>query len=133
MRIIKNYDEALRELDLENQVVYNRPSRAKRSLIRLVRYVKESNPKSRNLLKQYYKIYKQDIDCPLKNLTRTKNGDIILLPFMIDKDVKLYNGKSYVIVKIKEEMIGRYLGEFIKTRTKNAHSSKGINPSKIKR
>lgn len=130
-RLIKDYNAVLEELDLKNMhnEVYNRISRVKRSLKRLIINVKNDNSYAKMQLKHYYKIYKSNLNQAVK----VRSNNLFVLPFMDKKEVKVYNGKTYQLVKIKTEMFGRYLGEFIKTRTKGAHSKKGISGDKIKR
>ena len=41
-----------------------------------------------------------------------------ILPFLIDKQINIHNGREYVNLKITKEMLGHRLGEFIPTRIK---------------
>lgn len=61
---------------------------------------------------------------------RTHNRDMIIIPEMIGKSVKIYNGKEFVQVMIGPEMIGHYLGEFVLTRKKVVHHAPGIGATK---
>jgi small subunit ribosomal protein S19 len=56
--------------------------------------------------------------------------DMVILPEMIGFMVKVYNGKEFVPVRITEEMIGHYLGEFAITRQKVEHSAPGIGATR---
>ncbi|MFH0868478.1 MAG: 30S ribosomal protein S19 [Candidatus Woesearchaeota archaeon] len=56
--------------------------------------------------------------------------DMIILPEMVGKTIKVYNGKSFLPVIIIEEMIGHSLGEFALTRSKVAHSAPGIGATR---
>ena len=56
--------------------------------------------------------------------------DAIILPEMVGKTIKVYSGKEFIPVTIIEEMIGHYLGEFILTRKKVAHSAPGIGATR---
>lgn len=47
--------------------------------------------------------------------TITKNS--IILPSFIELSFRVYNGKTFTIVKITDEMVGHKLGEFVPTRT----------------
>ena len=49
---------------------------------------------------------------------------------MVGKKIKVYSGKEFIPVTIIEEMIGHYLGEFILTRKKVAHSAPGIGATR---
>ncbi len=61
---------------------------------------------------------------------RTHNRDMIILPEMIGKLVKVYSGKEFVPVAIGPEMLGHYLGEFVLTRRKVVHHAPGIGATK---
>jgi len=56
--------------------------------------------------------------------------DMIVLPEMIGKTIKVYNGKTFVPVEIIEEMISHSLGEFSLTKNRVQHSAPGIGATK---
>ncbi|MEK6869086.1 MAG: 30S ribosomal protein S19 [Nanoarchaeota archaeon] len=56
--------------------------------------------------------------------------DMIILPEMIGKTIRVYNGKEFVSVIIMDEMIGHCLGEFALTRRKVEHSAPGIGATR---
>lgn len=64
-----------------------------------------------------------------KNI-ETHCRDMIILPEMIGKTIKIHQGKEFVPVTIGEDMIGHYLGEFALTRKKVAHSAPGIGATR---
>lgn len=72
----------------------------------------------------------------LKKLRNNKKNiethcrDMIILPEMIGKTIKVHQGKDFVPVAIEEGMIGHYLGEFVLTRKKVAHSAPGIGATR---
>ncbi len=61
---------------------------------------------------------------------RTHCRDMIVLPIMVDLTIYVHNGKEFVPVKIKPEMIGHRLGEFALTRKKVQHSAPGIGATR---
>ncbi len=61
---------------------------------------------------------------------KTHAREIVILPFMVGCKVAVYNGKEFVEFTIREEMIGRRLGEFVFTTKKVQHSAPGIGASK---
>ena len=63
---------------------------------------------------------------PVKTHCRT----LIVLPEMVNKTIKIYNGKVFEEVLIQPEMIGHYLGEFSQTRKRVAHSSPGVGATR---
>ncbi|MBI2143596.1 30S ribosomal protein S19 [Candidatus Woesearchaeota archaeon] len=60
----------------------------------------------------------------------THRRDMIIIPEMVGRTVKVYSGNSFVPVTIITEMLGHYLGEFVLTRKKVAHSAPGIGATK---
>jgi len=55
---------------------------------------------------------------------------MIIVPEMIGKRIMIHNGKTFQEITINVEMIGRYLGEFVLTRQKVAHSAPGVGATK---
>ena len=64
-----------------------------------------------------------------KNI-ETHCRDIIILPEMIGTTIKVHQGKEFVPVLIEADMIGHYLGEFVLTRKRVAHSAPGIGATR---
>lgn len=64
-----------------------------------------------------------------KNI-KTHCRDMVILPEMLDLLIFIYDGKSFIPIKISEEMLGHYLGEFAMTRKKVSHSAPGIGATK---
>jgi small subunit ribosomal protein S19 len=65
-----------------------------------------------------------------KKVVKTHCRSMIVLPNMINKNIKIHNGKSFEEVIIQPEMIGHYLGEFAGTRKKVSHSAPGIGATR---
>jgi len=65
-----------------------------------------------------------------KGNVRTHLRDMIILPSMVGKTVKIHNGKEFVSVEIQPEMIGHYLGEFAPTRREVKHGSAGLGATR---
>ena len=61
---------------------------------------------------------------------RTHLRQMVIIPEMIDKRVLLYNGKEWVLVIIRLEMVGHRLGEFALTRKKVLHSAPGVGATR---
>jgi small subunit ribosomal protein S19 len=55
---------------------------------------------------------------------------MIILPEMIGFSIKIYQGKEFVPVIIEPDMVGHYLGEFVLTRKRVAHSAPGIGATR---
>src|SRR3989338_3050267 len=64
-----------------------------------------------------------------KNI-ETHCRDMMILPEMIGKTIKVHQGKEFVPVVIESDMIGHCLGEFALTRKKVAHSAPGIGATR---
>ena len=62
----------------------------------------------------------------LKKKQRIKiyNKNLIILPEYVDHFVHVYNGKTFINIKINEKMIGFKFGEFIYTRKKHIYKKK---------
>ncbi|MFH0977956.1 MAG: 30S ribosomal protein S19 [Candidatus Woesearchaeota archaeon] len=70
----------------------------------------------------------------LKNLhnanVETHCRDMVILPIMVGKTIKVHDGKTFVPVRVEKEMLGHVLGEFAMTRKKVSHSAPGIGATK---
>jgi small subunit ribosomal protein S19 len=63
-------------------------------------------------------------------IVRTYCRDMLILPEMVGLKFGIYNGKEFVIIEIKPEMIGHRLGEFAQTRKKVTHGTPGIGATR---
>ncbi len=61
---------------------------------------------------------------------RTHCRDMVVLPEMVGKVVFVHNGKDFVRVEIKPEMLGHRLGEFAQTRRFEKHSGPGVGATR---
>ena len=61
---------------------------------------------------------------------KTHLRDMIILPEMVAITIAVHNGKEFVAVEIKPEMIGHYLGEFAVTNKPVKHGTPGIGASR---
>jgi len=99
------------------------PSRQRRSLQRGL------TPEQRILLeklREAKETQKQGKEVNLKTHVR----DLIILPEMVGAKISVHNGKEFVKVDIKPEMIGHYLGEFAITNKPVRHGTPGIGASR---
>jgi small subunit ribosomal protein S19 len=69
------------------------------------------------------------IEADDKNI-KTHCRNMIILPSMIGKLIKTYNGKEFVPLTITFEMIGHTLGEFSHSRKSVSHSSAGVGATR---
>ncbi len=65
-----------------------------------------------------------------KNNVETHAREMVILPVMVGKTIKIHQGKEFFPVLIQEEMVGHVLGEFALTRRKVGHSSPGVGSTK---
>ena len=99
------------------------PSRQRRSLQRGL------TPEQRILLeklREAKEVQKQGKDVTIKTHVR----DLIILPEMVGAKIGVHNGKEFVAMDIKPEMIGHYLGEFAITNKPVRHGTPGIGASR---
>ena len=61
---------------------------------------------------------------------KTHVRNMIILPEMVGVPIQVHNGKEFVQVEIKAEMIGHYLGEFAVTNKPVRHGTPGIGASR---
>ena len=61
---------------------------------------------------------------------KTHVRDLIILPEMVGAKIGVHNGKEFVAIEIKPEMIGHYLGEFAITNKPVRHGTPGIGASR---
>jgi small subunit ribosomal protein S19 len=61
---------------------------------------------------------------------KTHARDMVVLPAMVGLTIGVHNGREFVPLEIKPEMIGRYLGEFVITNKKVVHGTPGIGASR---
>jgi ribosomal protein uS19 len=55
---------------------------------------------------------------------------MVVLPEFVDNVVGIYNGKSFVEVTIKPEMIGHVLAEFAPSKKLVKHSKAGVGATR---
>ena len=96
------------------------PSRARRSLNRGV------SDEKRKLLEDARAIREGKREGQIKTHAR----DMIILPTMVGLTISVHNGKEFVALEVKPEMIGRYLGEYVITNKKVVHGTPGIGASR---
>jgi small subunit ribosomal protein S19 len=65
-----------------------------------------------------------------KNNVKTHLRDMIILPVMIGKTIKIHSGKEFISIIVQEETLGCRLGELVLTRKKTGHSSPGVGATK---
>ena len=94
------------------------PSRQRRSLQRGL------TPEQRILLEKMREAKGKGVNI------KTHVRDLIILPEMVGLKIMIHNGKEFVGVDIKAEMIGHYLGEFAITNKPVRHGTPGIGASR---
>ena len=61
---------------------------------------------------------------------RTKSREMVIIPQLLGLKLGVYNGKEYVTLEIKPEMLGHRLGEFVLTRKEVKHSAPGFGATR---
>lgn len=100
------------------------PSRAKRSLRRGL------NPETRKLLSSIREARRAVEEGKEQPLIKTHRRDMPVLPEMVGLKIMVHNGKEFVPVEVKMEMIGHYLGEYAITNKKVVHGQPGVGASR---
>jgi len=99
------------------------PSRHRRSLQRGL------SPEQRILLENVRKA-KEAMKRGEKIVVKTHSRDMVILPEMVGLTIHVHNGKEFIPVEIKPEMIGHYLGEFAITNKPVKHGTPGIGATR---
>jgi small subunit ribosomal protein S19 len=100
------------------------PSRQRRSLLRGLQ------ARQKKLLERIRRAREEKEKTGKETIIRTHCRDMIILPEMVGLKFGVHNGKEFVVVEIKPEMIGHRLGEFSLTRKKVVHGTPGIGATK---
>jgi len=61
---------------------------------------------------------------------KTHARDMVVIPKLLGKTIKIHNGKEFIPVKILPEHLGMFLGELALTRRKANHSKTGVATKK---
>ena len=94
-------------------------------------FAKYLNSRERRSVLRNFNIIEKFLDRSRgKKSVRTHLRDLIIVPEMIDMAISVYNGKEFVPMRVKEEMLGHRLGEFALTRKIVKHGSPGIGATK---
>jgi small subunit ribosomal protein S19 len=99
------------------------PSRQRRSLHRGL------TPEQRILLEKIRKT-RESLKSGGNVVVKTHVRGMIILPEMVGVTILVHNGKDFVQIEIKPEMIGHYLGEFAITNKPVRHGTPGIGASR---
>lgn len=99
------------------------PSRQRRSLQRGLTI------EQRKLLETIRRV-NEEFDGEKKEAIKTHVRDMIIFPEMVGVTLLVHNGKDFVALEIKPEMIGHYLGEFAITNKPVKHGTPGIGASR---
>ena len=114
--------EELQAMSLE-EVIELLPSRQRRSLKR------GFLPRQEKVLAKMEKVDIENND-GRPEVIKTHCRDMIVLPNMVGYTFGIYNGKEFVEVTIKPEMIGCYFGEFAQTRSRVQHGDPGMGATR---
>lgn len=105
--------EELKSLSL-NQLAELLPSRQRRSI-------------RRGLTEEQKKLLEK---IKIKKVVKTHSRDMIVLPEMVGKIIRIHSGKEYQSITITEDMIGLFFGELAMTRKKVMHNAPGIGATR---
>lgn len=61
---------------------------------------------------------------------RTKSRAMVITPELVGVKLGIYNGKEYVKLEVRPEMLGKRLGELVLTRRVVKHSAPGFGATK---
>jgi len=113
--------EALQKMDLK-EFAKLLPSRQRRSLQR------EFTEEEKKLMKKIEMIKNGKLSAD--TIIKTHAREMVILPSMIGLKFGVYNGKEFVVIEIKPEMIGFRLGDFALTRKRVQHGAPGVGATR---
>jgi len=93
------------------------------------RAVKRANDRYKKLLEKINSARRLKSEGKEKTI-RTHVRDAVILPDWVGLKFSVHNGKEFKPVEIKEEMIGRRLGEFSHTTGRVLHSGPGVGATR---
>ena len=105
--------EELKELKLD-ELAKLLPSRQRRKIIR------GFSDEEKNFLEKI----------KTKNNVKTHLRDMIVLPEMVGKTVKIHSGQKFEPVELQAETIGHYFGELVLTRKRVTHGNPGVGATR---
>jgi small subunit ribosomal protein S19 len=65
-----------------------------------------------------------------KDNVKTHCREMIIIPVMVGKTIRVYSGKEFLPLKIVEDMLGHRIGEYVFTRKRVTHSSPGVGATR---
>ena len=107
-------EEEIKKLDLK-EFMKLIPARQRRSLLRG--------------FTEQQKILLEKVEADDKNI-KTHCRNMVIVPAMVGKTIRVYNGKEYLPIMITIDMLSYRLGEFSHTRKMVTHSSAGIGATR---
>ncbi len=107
------------------------PARIRRSILRLLSG-RRNEPEEKRLLERVMEARKLIDEGKKQPRIRTHCRDFPVIPAMIGLTIEVYNGKEFVPVHVKPEMLGHYLGEFSLTRKPVQHGERGLGATRSK-
>ncbi|MDP6641092.1 MAG: 30S ribosomal protein S19 [Nitrososphaerales archaeon] len=111
--------EQLNAMSIE-QFLHLLPSRQRRSLNRSI------SEEKRKLLAELRQTKEKSNNKPI----RTHIRDMIVLPYLVGLTIHVHNGKEFIALEVKPQMVGHYLGEYVITNKKVVHGTPGIGASR---
>lgn len=96
-------------------------TKARRYLLR-----SKFTPEAKKLLKKIDLALEGKYDKPI----RTHVREMVILPKMVGLTIHVYDGKEFVPIEIKPEMLGRRFGEFTHTIKPVKHGQPGLGASR---
>ena len=73
----------------------------------------------KSFLKKEFKQTKEN-----QKIIKTWSRTTTILPYLLGKEIQVYNGKRFLSIHITEQMIGHKLGEFVPTRARFSYKKK---------
>jgi len=115
-------------LDMSTEEVTNMMNSRKRRS-----FARGTPKKHTNLLNKLRKAKKNCKELEKPAIVKTHCRNMVIIPEMVGNICGVYNGKTFIQVEIKPEMIGHYLAEFSISYRPVAHGRPGIGATNSSR
>ncbi|MFH1399372.1 MAG: 30S ribosomal protein S19 [Candidatus Woesearchaeota archaeon] len=76
------------------------------------------------------KIFMKKLEEKKDKALKTHNREMVVLPGMVGRTIRIHRGKDYMAITIIPEMIGHVFGELVMTRKKVEHHAPGVGATK---
>lgn len=98
---------------------------------RVARKIRRGLPdKQLHLLEKVRKVRDFNKTAAKPKIIKTHLRDMVVMPEMVGMTISCYNGKQFIPIECKHNMLGMYLGEFAQTYKMVKHGKAGVGATR---